>query len=87
MPYKTYYHQWKVVLFCIIRVRLGRHSLHTPKKLRASTERMGLAEAQAANDSARYSSRSAMLCVFHSDYRPYFVRLAPFACRVLVRIS
>ena len=46
-----------------------------------------VAEAQAANDSARYSSRSALLCVFHSDYRPYFVRLAPFACRVLVHIS
>ena len=34
------YHQWKVILFCIIRVRLCRHSLHTPKKLHASTERM-----------------------------------------------
>ena len=37
----TYYHQWKVVLFCIMRVRLCRHSLHTPKILRASTERIG----------------------------------------------
>ena len=54
---------------------------------RANGWRWRLAEAQAANDSARYSSRSALLCVSHSDYRPYFVRLAPFACRVLVHIS
>ena len=32
-------------------------------------------------------SQSALPCVFDSHYRPYFVRLAPFACRVLVHIS
>ena len=43
---------------------------------------------QTANDSVRYSWRSAVLAlVLVSDYHPYFVRLAPFACRVLVHIS
>ena len=31
--------------------------------------------------------RSALPCVFDSHYRPYFVRLASFGCRVLVHIS
>ena len=37
-------------------------------------------EAQAANDSVRYSSPFGSAMVVDSDYRPYFVRLAPFAC-------
>ena len=47
-----------------------------------------LKRSQTANDSVRYSWRSAVLAlVLVSDYRPYFVRLAPFVCRVLVHIS
>ena len=46
-----------------------------------------LKRSQTANDSVRYSWRSAVLAlVLVSDYRPYF-GLAPFACRVLVHIS
>ena len=32
-------------------------------------------------------SRSALPCVFVSHFHPYFVRLAPVACRVSVYIS
>ena len=32
-------------------------------------------------------SRSALPCVLDSHYHPYVVRLAAFACRVLVHIS
>ena len=51
-----------------------------------------LKRSQTANDSVRYSWRSVgsamvLAVVLDSNYRPYFVRLAPFACRVLVHIS
>ena len=56
-----------MTVFDIVRVRICGHSLRTPKELRAmngcSTNgwRRDLAEAPSANDSVRYSSRSALL--------------------------
>ena len=55
-----------MTMFDMVRVRICGHSLCTPKELRAMNGcwtngwRWHLAEAQAANDSVRYSSRSAL---------------------------
>ena len=75
--------QW---LFNIVRVRLCGHSLRTPKELRvldgcwANGWRWRLAEAQAANDSVRYSFRLALLWLL----TPIIVRILCAWRRLLV---